>query len=136
MDTYSTGLIKDFYQDENDPQNTGVFDMKITVSGVISDITMLDAIAARFGTTRSAMVSNLISNSVHEMYLTLDDKDRAELSKVADLETTAIYDKRGIEQTTVGLGSPDGKPTKEDIRWRMNDAAIKKYQEDSESADA
>lgn len=136
MDTYSTGLIKDFYQDENDPQNTGVFDMKITVSGVISDITMLDAIAARFGTTRSAMVANLISNSVHEMYLTLDDKDRAELSKIADLETTAIYDKKGIEQISVGLGIAQGESTKEDIRWRMNDAAIKKYEEDSESADA
>ena len=136
MDTYSTDLIKNFYQDENDPQNSGVFDMKITVSGVISDITMLDAIAARFGTTRSAMVSDLISNSVHEMYLTLDDKDRAELSKIADLETTSIYDKKGIDQVSVGLGVPSGESTKEDIRWRTNDAAIRKYQEDEKDADS
>lgn len=137
MTSLSRRMIEDFYGQEEDGSRNEAFSMKFTASGQISDISMLDAIAARFGTTRAGIVSELLHNCVLEMYFGLSLKDKEDLSTVADLETTKVYEKKGITQTTVGLGLPDGESTSEDLSWRGYYAAIKSQEEKgAENADA
>lgn len=136
MKSFSRNMVEEFYQDESSDSQHEAFNMKITVSGEISDITMLDAIAARFNTTRTAIVSDLIHNSVLEMYFGLSAKDRAIISESADLETTNVLTKKGITQTTVGYGLPQGEQTDEDMTWRGYNAICMKNDKESEDANS
>ena len=136
MTSYSRRIVQDFYSDEENGAEHEAFNMKFTAAGSISDITMLDAIAARFNTTRSALVSEILHGSVLEMYFALSLKDKEALSYRADLETTKILDKKGISQETVGLGLSQGESTTDDMSWRGYYAAILKAEEDKKNADA
>jgi hypothetical protein len=136
MTSYSRKMVEEFYLDEADGSTSEAFSMKFTASGLISDITMLDAIAARFNTTRAALVSEILHNSVLEMYFGLTLKDKEALSYGADLETTKILDKKGISQETAGLGLARGETTTEDMNWRGYYSAILKAEEDKKDADA
>jgi hypothetical protein len=136
MTSYSRRIVQDFYSDEENGAEHEAFNMKFTAAGSISDITMLDAIAARFNTTRSALVSEILHGSVLEMYFALSLKDKEALSYRADLETTKILDKKGISQETVGFGLPQGESTTDDMSWRGYYAAILKAEEDKKNADA
>lgn len=136
MKSYSQRIVQDFYSDEENGAEHEAFNMKFTAAGSISDITMLDAIAARFNTTRSALVSEILHGSVLEMYFALSLKDKEALSYSADLETTKILDKKGISQETFGSGLPQGESTTDDMSWRGYYAAILKAEEDKKDADA
>ena len=129
-------IIEDFYDNEESDSLHEAFNMKFTASGQVPDITMLDAIAARFNTTRTSLVSEILHSAVLEMYFGLTLKDKESLSYVADLETTKIYDKKGISQETAGCGLPQGESTNDDMSWRGYYAAILNSEEDKKDADA
>jgi hypothetical protein len=136
MTSYSRRIVQDFYSDEENGAHHEVFNMKFTAAGSISDITMLDAIAARFNTTRSALVSEILHGSVLEMYFALSLKDKELLSRDADLETTRILTKKGVTQEYSGAGLARGETTNEDMNWRGYYASILKSEEDKKDADA
>jgi hypothetical protein len=136
MTSYSRRIVQDFYSDEENGAEHEAFNMKFTAAGTISDVTMLDAIAARFNTTRSALVSEILHGSVLEMYFALSLKDKELLSRDADLETTRILTKKGVTQEYTGAGLPRGETTNEDMNWRGYYAAILKSEEDKKDADA
>jgi hypothetical protein len=129
-------MVEDFYLNEEDGSYYEAFNMKFTASGTVSDITMLDAIAARFNTTRSALVSEILHDSVLEMYFGLNIEDKKNLSSSADLETTKILDKKGVKQESAGFGLEQGEVSNDDMSWRGYYAAILKSEEDKKNADA
>jgi hypothetical protein len=129
-------MVEDFYYEEQEGSQSETFNMKFTASGSISDITMLDAIASRFNTTRAALVSEILHSSVLEMYFGLTLKDKEALSLSADLETTKILDKKGITQQTICDGLPKGESTTDDMSWRSYYAAILQAEKDKKNANA
>jgi hypothetical protein len=70
------------------------------------------------------------------MYFGLSAKDRAIISESADLETTNVLTKKGITQTTVGYGLPQGEQTDEDMTWRGYNAICMKNDKESEDANS
>ena len=133
MNSYSRRMIEEFYDDEENETDYEAFNMKMTVSGQIADVTMLDAIAGRFGKTRSALVSEILHNSVMEMFNALTLRDKKSLSEISDLETTRIYTKNGISQETSCAGLPPGQnTTTDDMTWRC---LYEIYKENAEKKD-
>jgi hypothetical protein len=119
-------LIQNYYDDEDNESFNDAKTHKFTASAQVSDFTMLDAIASRFNTSRSALVSEILHENVLEMYMTLNKKDREHLSSIADLETTAILDKKGITQKTAGFDLPQGEVSTEDRTWRGYSSLIQR----------
>lgn len=111
-------LIEDFYSDEENESHQEAFSMKITVSGQVSDVSLIDAVAARFNTTRSAIVSDILHDSAREMWFALSESDKESISYGADLETTKVLDKKGVTLTTVGFGLDKGEVASDDRTWR------------------
>jgi predicted Zn-dependent peptidase len=134
--TFAGNIINEFYDDEGNEDYFEALNMKITVSGKVSDVTMLDAIAARFGTTRSSLVSDLIHNSVLEMYFVLSKEDKEKLSLTSDLETSRFLTKKGITQSYVGMGLDGKESTDEDMTWRRFNAIILDSEKDKKNVNS
>ena len=117
--TFKHKLIEEFYNDEDYEDQVVSQTTKVSFSGKITDIALIDAVAARFGKTRTAILSDLINTTALQMFISLRDEDRLAISKDADLASTAMLEKKGITQTYAGVGLEDGKTsTTEDMTWR------------------
>lgn len=125
QDTIASRMISEFYDDMDHDSKKEAFSMKISVSGQVSDVSMLDAIASHFGQTRTSIVADLLHNSVLEMYFALTLEDKQALSLVADTETSNQYAKKGITQTYCGVGLDQGETTDKDMTWRSYTAMVK-----------
>lgn len=111
-------IIEELYENEEYSGREEAYSTKVSFSGKVTDITLIDAIASRFDTTRTSILSSLIGTAALEMYWSLSEEDRRSISSAADLETTRILTKKGIIQTVVGLGLEQGESSNEDRTWR------------------
>lgn len=124
MENYTKKMIEIFYMTLGNEEEHESMTMKISTAANISDVTMIDAIAAKFGTTRTSIVSDILHNAVSEMYAALTLEDKTVLSEVADLETTRILTKNGVTMEYVGMGIPKGEVSNQDHTWRTSVALI------------
>jgi hypothetical protein len=133
--TFKSDTIQNLYDDEDHKSLNEAKSHKFTATARVSDFTMLDAIASRFGVSRASLVSDIIEKNILEMYFTLTDKDREKLSIEADLNTTSILEKNGVTTKVAGFDLPQGESSTEDRTWRGYSAIIDRSKE-SENADS
>lgn len=131
----ATLMVEELYRELNHLGQREAENMKVSFSTKVTDITMLDAIASHFEQTRTSIISELLSSIVLEMYFALNMEDKEKLSEIADKETTAIYDKKGITQFYSGVGLERGETTAEDMNWRSFTSMVK-LNEEKRNADS
>ncbi len=79
-------------------------------------VSMAEAIAERFGETRTSILQNVIEQGVAQLFLSFDESHREELAKIADGKTTEYMLSKGAKIQSYGvLGSFENEWTD----WRM-----------------
>lgn len=117
-------MIENFYEFDNDDSYREACQMKMTASIEINTVSMIDAIAQRFGTTRTAIVSDVLSNAALEMFHALSDVDKKEIARKADVDATALLKKNGVEITRqAGVGITE-ENQHESHHWRWQTVSL------------
>ena len=129
---YATGseIIEGFYEAENMNASNEVESTKITVKLSVDSAAMFNAIASRFGNSRFQLLEAHFDTLATQMFNSLSDSDKEELSKIADKEATEVLKKQGLK-TWMTSGAA-GTFENENATWR-NYLALSKTSFASES---
>ena len=83
-ESYFSNMIQEMYDVEATVEVQEWETSRFTANIALKNLQMLDAIAARFKTSRASIVEEALNHAVYSMFISLDEKDREELGKQCD----------------------------------------------------
>lgn len=81
---YYSEMIDQMYEQDSSVDFHEMEISRFTANLATINLHMIDAIAARFKTTRASIVEDVLSHAVHSMFRSLNENDRDDLSKQCD----------------------------------------------------
>lgn len=126
-ESYFSNMIQEMYDVEATVEVQEWETSRFTANIALKNLQMLDAIAARFKTSRASIVEDALNHAVYSMFISLDEEDREQLGKQCDEQylqkmKEVAEDNNGIYEHA-GLGN-----------WASLNYAIRKADEDSKDA--
>ena len=126
-ESYFSNMVQDMYDLEATVEVHEWETSRFTANIALKNLQMLDAIAARFKTSRASIVEDALNYAVCSMFISLDERDREELCKQCDEQYLQKMKEFAQENNgtyrRVGLGP-----------WQAMNYSINKHQEESKDA--
>jgi hypothetical protein len=126
-ESYFSNMIQEMYDVEATVEVQEWETSRFTANIALKNLQMLDAIAARFKTSRASIVEDALNHAVYSMFISLDEEDREQLGKQCDEQylqkmKEVAQDNNGTYEHA-GLGN-----------WASLNYAIRKSDEESNNA--
>lgn len=83
-ESYFSNMVQEMYDLESTVEVQEWETSRFTANIALKNLQMLDAIAARFKTSRASIVEDALNHAVYSMFISLDEKDREDLGKQCD----------------------------------------------------
>lgn len=117
-------IVKELYETENENSMRENHSTSVTLRMSPASAAMLNAIAARFETSRYSLVEDQLNKFAKDAFLTLNDEDKEQIALVADKEVTEHMLKKGAKIKSVGIA---GSFEDEWAPWRHELALMKHF---------
>lgn len=117
-------VTKELYMAENQGCMNEYYSASVTLRMSAGSAAMLNAIAARFDTSRYKLLEDELNAFAKDAFLALNDEDKKELALAADKEMTEAMLKKGASIKTTGMA---GTFENEWSQWRSELAMLEKY---------
>ena len=97
-------MVEEMYEVEVSAHLEELENTRFTATVPVTDLFMIDLIAARFGQSRSSIVNEVLSHAAKSMFAALTDDDRDQISKSADDLVDGHMKKNSKSYSRDGLG--------------------------------
>ena len=97
-------MVEEMYEVEVSAHLEELENARFTATVPVTDLYMIDLIAARFGQSRSSIVNEILSHAAKSMFSALKDDDRDQISKAADDLVDGHMKKNSSSYSRDGLG--------------------------------